>query len=51
MRVGKWGYSLAVRLPSAVIEALSLKEGDDIETRIERLCRLPSGRASPSTTR
>jgi len=31
MRVAKWGNSLAVRLPSAVVEALELKEGDEIE--------------------
>ena len=31
MRVSKWGNSLAVRLPSAVVEALQLKEGDEIE--------------------
>jgi antitoxin MazE len=29
--VAKWGNSLAVRLPAAVVEALGLKEGDDIE--------------------
>jgi len=34
MQVSKWGNSLAVRLPRAVIEALNLKEGDDIEIRI-----------------
>lgn len=33
MRVAKWGNSLAVRLPSAVVEALALKEGDEIELR------------------
>jgi antitoxin MazE len=31
MRVSRWGNSLAVRLPSSVVEALSLQEGDDIE--------------------
>lgn len=31
MQVGKWGNSLAVRLPAAVVEALQLKEGDEIE--------------------
>ncbi len=31
MLVAKWGNSLAVRLPSAVVEALDLREGDDIE--------------------
>lgn len=31
MRVAKWGNSLAIRLPAAVVEALELKAGDDIE--------------------
>ncbi|HEY1325533.1 MAG TPA: AbrB/MazE/SpoVT family DNA-binding domain-containing protein [Casimicrobiaceae bacterium] len=31
MQVAKWGNSLAVRLPSAIVELLGLKEGDDIE--------------------
>jgi len=31
MRVSKWGNSLAVRLPAAVVESLELKEGDEIE--------------------
>jgi antitoxin MazE len=34
MQVAKWGNSLAVRLPSAVVGALDLKEGDQIEIRI-----------------
>ena len=34
MQVSKWGNSLAVRLPAAVVEALALKEGDRIEIRI-----------------
>ena len=34
MQVSKWGNSLAVRLPSAVVDALGLKEGDQIEIRI-----------------
>ena len=34
MQVAKWGNSLAVRLPKSVVEALGLKEGDDIEVRI-----------------
>ena len=34
MQVAKWGNSLAVRLPSTVVEALNLKEGDQIEIRI-----------------
>jgi antitoxin MazE len=31
MQVSKWGNSLAVRLPAAVVDALALKEGDEIE--------------------
>jgi antitoxin MazE len=31
MRVAKWGNSLAVRLPGAVVKALKLKTGDEIE--------------------
>lgn len=31
MRVAKWGNSLAIRLPAAIVEALELKEGDEIE--------------------
>jgi len=34
MQVSKWGNSLAVRLPASVVEALELKEGDQIEIRI-----------------
>ena len=34
MQVGKWGSSLAVRLPASVVEHLGLREGDDIEIEI-----------------
>ena len=34
VQVAKWGNSLAVRLPAAVVEALELKEGDDIEVEV-----------------
>lgn len=34
MRVSKWGNSLAVRLPQAVVEALELRAGDSIEIEI-----------------
>ena len=34
MQVSKWGNSLAVRLPAAVVDVLELKEGDQIEVRI-----------------
>jgi len=31
MQVSKWGNSLAIRLPAAVVDALKLKEGDRVE--------------------
>jgi antitoxin MazE len=31
MQVSKWGNSLAIRLPAAVVEVLGLKEGDDVD--------------------
>jgi antitoxin MazE len=34
MLVAKWGNSLAVRLPAIVVEALQLKDGDDIEIEV-----------------
>ncbi len=34
MRVSKWGNSLAIRVPATVIEALKLKEGDEVEVRL-----------------
>ena len=34
MQVSKWGNSLAVRLPAVVVEALELKEGDEIEINV-----------------
>lgn len=33
MQVAKWGNSLAIRLPKALVDALGLKEGDEIEIR------------------
>jgi antitoxin MazE len=34
MKVAKWGNSLAIRLPAGLVEALDLKEGDDIEVNV-----------------
>lgn len=34
MRVAKWGNSLAVRLPAAVVEVLELEEGDEVEIHV-----------------
>ncbi len=37
MQVAKWGNSLAIRLPAAVVEALDLHAGDDIEVHVADL--------------
>ncbi len=34
MKVTKWGNSLAIRLPLAVVKALGLKEGDQVDIRV-----------------
>lgn len=34
MQVAKWGNSLAIRLPASVVDALNLKEGDQVEIRV-----------------
>jgi antitoxin MazE len=44
MRVAKWGNSLAVRLPAAVVEALRLQEGDEVEIVIAGTHRFEIGR-------
>jgi hypothetical protein len=47
MRVAKWGNSLAVRLPDAIVKALKLKAGDEIEilaSGTRRFERSPSSR-------
>jgi len=34
MQVAKWGNSLAVRLPTSVVLALNLKEGEEIDLHV-----------------
>jgi len=34
VKVAKWGNSLAIRLPAGLVEALNIKEGDDIEVDV-----------------
>jgi antitoxin MazE len=56
MQVSKWGNSLAVRLPASVVDALDLKEGDDIEivvagTRVFEVKRGAGARAVLSRLR
>ncbi|MGE8589641.1 MAG: AbrB/MazE/SpoVT family DNA-binding domain-containing protein, partial [Alcaligenes sp.] len=35
MRVFKFGSGLALRLPDNVVDALNLKEGDDVEIQVK----------------
>jgi antitoxin MazE len=44
MQVAKWGNSLAIRLPAIVVEALQLKEGDEIELTVQQDRELSVGR-------
>ena len=49
MQVSRWGNSLAIRLPASVVEALQLKEGDNIEvhaagTRAFEIQKTPGAR-------
>ena len=34
MNVARWGNSLAVRIPASVVEALKLREGDELIVRV-----------------
>ena len=34
MQVSKWGNSLAIRLPAAIVEVLELKEGDEVDVQV-----------------
>ncbi len=34
VKVAKWGNSLAIRLPAAIVEVLDLHEGDDIDIHV-----------------
>lgn len=34
MQIGRWGNSLAVRLPKALVERLGLREGDEIDLSV-----------------
>ncbi len=40
MQVSKWGDSLAVRLPKALVDAIGLRDGDELTRRLPRARRL-----------
>ena len=48
MQVSRWGNSLAVRLPAAVVEVLKLEEGDQIEIEVAGSRRFAVKRAAGS---
>jgi antitoxin MazE len=50
MQVSKWGNSLAVRLPKAVVEALGLKEGDSIDIEVMGRRKLEVGKSPDNQT-
>ena len=45
MKIAKWGNSLALRLPAVIVEALELKEGDDIQVEVFAADRFEISRA------
>jgi antitoxin MazE len=44
MRVSKWGNSLAIRIPDAVVKALNLSTGDEIEVVVSGMRRFEIAR-------
>ncbi len=54
MQVSKWGNSLAVRLPKALVEELGLKPGDALEVvsaKTERIVLARDERRAPAVER
>jgi antitoxin MazE len=42
VKIAKWGNSLAVRLPRAHVEALGLREGDEVDIPPEAIRKVSS---------
>ncbi|WP_244136142.1 AbrB/MazE/SpoVT family DNA-binding domain-containing protein [Burkholderia sp. BCC0801] len=36
MQIAKWGTGLAVRLPAGLVDALGLREGDEVQVVVRR---------------
>jgi antitoxin MazE len=49
MLVARWGNSLALRLPVSVVEALDLKEGDDVTIDVAGMNHLSVARKPAPT--
>lgn len=45
MRVLRWGDSLAIRLPAAVVDAMELREGDEVALQVVSKCVIEIGKA------
>lgn len=45
MQIAKWGNSLAIRLPKALVDALGLKPGDQVELVAQSPRRLALAKA------
>jgi len=50
VKVAKWGNSLAIRLPAGLVEALNIKEGDDIEVDVAGKRKLDIGQKPDART-
>lgn len=50
MKVSKRGKDLAVRLPAAVVKALDLKQGDEIDVHIMGARQLHICRSNPTNS-
>jgi antitoxin MazE len=37
MRIAKWGNSLAVRLPAALIKEMNLREGEEVNIDVKKI--------------
>lgn len=48
MQVARWGNSLALRIPAAVVRALDLKEGDEVVVDVAGARRMELTRAPSS---
>ncbi len=50
VRVSKWGNSLAVRLPKAAVEEFGLKEGGEVDLKVEEGAARLTPLAPPAPT-
>ncbi|MDI9349473.1 MAG: AbrB/MazE/SpoVT family DNA-binding domain-containing protein [Candidatus Symbiobacter sp.] len=51
MQLAKWGNSLAVRIPVPVIQAMDLKEGDEVEINLGSFKKIEAAKGSDQEKR